>query len=135
MKHVILVTALIAASASASFAIDANPMPDVSTLPTTVVQVSPVIPMMGAHWADPATLPLGSIYCVHEGKVGCLEYMITQEDFASGKSWEDLKGRSDLPSIDHLDIGFNPQGHEGFEVPHYDLHMYFISPEEVAAIR
>jgi hypothetical protein len=23
-----------------------------------------------------------------------------------------------------------PHGHEGFAVPHYDLHMYFVAPEE-----
>ncbi|MEO8244631.1 MAG: hypothetical protein ABI832_20255 [bacterium] len=116
-------------------ALAAPDLPDVSTLPANVVQVSPVVPMMGAHWADPATLPLGPIYCVDQGKIICLEYMISQEDFAAGKSWDNLAGRTDLPSIDHVSIGFEPHGHEGFPVPHYDLHIYFIPADQVALIK
>ncbi|AZQ68644.1 hypothetical protein EF888_16805 [Silicimonas algicola] len=52
----------------------------------------------------------------------------------AGKSCESLSGRTDLPSIDQINIGFEPQGHEGFPVPHYDVHIYFIPAAEVAAI-
>ncbi len=126
---------LFVASVNPAFAVEPEALPDASGLPANVVQVSPLVPMMGEHWADTATLPLGPIYCVHEGKIVCLEYMMSQEDFAAGKSWQALTGRTDLPSIDHMDIGFNPHGHEGYEVPHYDLHMFFITPEQVAAIK
>jgi hypothetical protein len=110
-------------------------LPDATILPANVVQVSPVVPAMGEHWADPATLPLGPIYCVHEGKVVCLEFMMSQEDFADGKSWPELAGLSGLPAVDHVDIGFQAHGHEGFETPHYDIHMFFIPREDVLAIR
>jgi len=100
------------------------------------VQISPVVPKMGEHWANPKDLPLGPIYCVHEGKIVCLEFMISQEDFAAGKSWLTLASMvQGLPTLNHLSIGFEPNGHEGFTVPHYDLHMFFITPEEVEAIK
>ncbi|HHY50819.1 MAG TPA: hypothetical protein GYA10_13870 [Alphaproteobacteria bacterium] len=110
-------------------------LPDASILPSNVVQVSPLVPTMGEHWADPSTLPLGPIYCVHKGKIVCLEFMMSQEDFSSGKSWPVLAGLPGLPPVNHVNVGFEPNGHEGFEVPHYDVHMYFISPEDVARIQ
>jgi hypothetical protein len=37
---------------------------------------------------------------------------------------------------DHIDIGWNPMGHAGpgYAVPHFDIHFYFITPEEQEAI-
>ncbi len=32
--------------------------------------------------------------------------------------------------VDHVEVAFMPHGHEGFEVPHWDMHLYFISAEE-----
>lgn len=90
---------------------------------------------MGEHWAKVADMPLGPIYCVHNGEIVCEEFMIAQADFAAGKSWTDLTPTPGLPPVDHMNIEFEPNGHEGFEIPHYDLHLYFITPEEVAAIQ
>jgi hypothetical protein len=129
----VLILGLGAGAAQAESAYDS--LPDASILPANVVQISPVVPAMGEHWADPATLPLGPIYCVHKGKIVCLEFMMSQEDYASGKSWPALAGIEGLPPVDHLNIGFEAHGHQGFEVPHYDIHMYFLSPEEVAKIQ
>ena len=131
-----MTTLLLAVVASPVLAQDGYAtLPGVETLPEGVVQISGVVPMMGEHWADPATLPLGPIYCVHQGKVVCLEFMMAQDEFASGQSWPMLAGMAGLPAPDHTHIGFQPAGHEGFEVPHYDIHMYYLSPEEVAKIQ
>ena len=135
----ILVTLLLAAGIVAGLAgiplaasDELDRLPRVTDLPEGVIQVSPAIPGMGEHWADPKTLPLGPIYCVIEGRVTCMEYMISQQDFADGKSFENLrpwfKGPNQ-PAVHHMEFNFEPQGHEGFEVPHYDIHMYFVSPE------
>lgn len=139
-KHDVVRSVLAAAGALAlstvvATAQDYAALPDASILPEGVVQISPVVPKMGEHWANPKDLPLGPIYCVHEGKVVCFEFMISQEDFAAGKSWPALSGIKGLPPVDHLSVGFEPHGHEGYEVPHYDLHMFFISPEQVQAIQ
>ena len=107
-------------------------LPGEESLPELVVQVSPFIPGMGEHWADPVNLPLGPIYCVMNGRVTCMEYMIAQEDFAAGKSFEQLRpwlGGAEQPAIDHMEFNFEPNGHEGYEAPHFDVHMYFVSPD------
>lgn len=107
-------------------------LPRTQALPAGVVQVSPYVPGMGEHWANPANLPFGPIYCVVDGRITCMEYMISQKDFAEGVShnklapWFDGKRQ---PAINHIDIGFEPNGHHGYEIPHYDIHMYFLSPE------
>lgn len=136
MRTPMLTAAVLAASMLAAHAAnDRESLPGADTLPEGVVQVSPVVPGMGEHWANPADLPLGPIYCVHEGKIVCLEFMISQEDFAAGKSWPALTGTDGLPPVDHTNIGFEPHGHEGYEIPHYDIHLYFLSPEEMATIQ
>ncbi len=38
-------------------------------------------------------------------------------------------------TVDHMDITFHPEGHPGlYEVPHWDIHIYFITQAEKAAI-
>lgn len=125
----------IASAGSAHAASSPDTLPGNEMLPEGTIQVSPVVPGMGEHWMDVANAPLGPIYCVHEGKVVCLEFMISQEDFAAGKSWLDLAGMPGLPPVDHMNIGFETHGHEGYEVPHYDVHLYFLPPEEIAGIK
>ena len=107
-------------------------LPESSSLPDGVIQVSPVVPGMGEHWADPKNLPFGPIYCVIDGRITCMEYMISQADFEAGKSFELLRpwlAGATQPAIDHMELNFEPQGHKGYEVPHYDVHMYFVTPE------
>ena len=132
----LIAAALVAAAATPVFAHDAA-LPGSDTLPKDIVGISGVVPAMGEHWANPSTLPLGPIYGVHDGKLIFFEYMIAQEDFESGKSFVSLAAHPagvELPAVDHTDIEFQPKGHEGFEVPHYDIHMYFISHDEHMAI-
>jgi hypothetical protein len=95
-------------------------------LPAGVQQVSPCIPGMGEHWANPKNLPFGPIYGVYDGKVVFTEVMIDQKAFAAGKSWTDqLKPIAGHP-IDHIDIEFQAKGHPGYTIPHYDIHAYFV---------
>jgi Cu/Zn superoxide dismutase len=111
----------------------ANKEAYVLILPEGTVQLAPdPVPAMGEHWANPEEMPNGPIYGVHNGKLIFLEYMIAQEDFVNGKSFTNLNGMKGLPSpaVVQSDIEFVPHGHPGFEVPHYDMHTYFISDEE-----
>jgi len=67
-----------------------------------------------------------------EGRVTCMEYMIAQGNFAKGRSFETLRpwfAGVGQPAIDHMEFNFEPHGHDGYEAPHYDVHMYFVSPE------
>lgn len=93
-----------AVSAAAGMAHTTAQLPDASVLPQDVIQVSPLVPRMGEHWANPQTLPLGPIYCVHEGKIVCFEFMISQADFEAGKSWPALTGIKNMPPVDHIDV-------------------------------
>jgi hypothetical protein len=108
-----------------------NELPTVADLPPGTIKVSRPIPGMGEHWANPKDLPLGPIYCVMDGKVICAEFMVLHEAFIRGKSFERLRlgMTGKLPPVNHLEMTFMPHGHEGFEVPHYDVHMYFVPPE------
>ena len=104
--------------------------------PPGVDQISPCVPTMGEHWANPADMPMGPIYTVHNGHLISIEYMPAQADFAEGKSWNDLTFRywgQPLP-IEHADMDFLPHGHEGYEVPHYDMHFYLVGHPEDRAI-
>lgn len=105
-------------------------------LPKDVVKITPSVAMMGEHWARPSDMPLGPIYGVEKGKLVFIEQMPAQELFTSGESVVNLDGMRGLPSppINHSNIEFQPHGHEGFEVPHYDIHHYFITPVERDAI-
>lgn len=131
----ILATAALIATLTAAGASDLARLPGTGILPKGTVKVSGVVPGMGEHWANPKDLPLGPIYCVHKGKVICIEYMISQADFQAGKSWPELTGLKNLPPIDHVDMGFQAKGHEGYEVPHYDMHIYFVPPEVLKTIK
>ena len=106
------------------------------TPPAGVVQISECVPTMGEHWANPADLPMGPIYTVHEGRLISIEYMPSQADFMMGKSWQDLifKYHGQPLEIEHANIDFQPRGHEGYEVPHYDMHFYVVTHAEEQAI-
>lgn len=105
----------------------------VLVLPEGTIQLDPhVVPAMGEHWANPKQMPNGPIYGVYNGKLIFLEYMFDQADFVKGVNHTNLDGMKGLPSpsVVQTDIEFQPYGHPGFDIPHFDLHHYFISDEE-----
>ena len=132
----ILAAALAAAGTALADQHQPSNIPITWVAPDGAIKVSECVPYMGEHWANPANLPLGPIYTVHNGRLTSVEYMIAQADFAAGRSWGDLKtlywGR-EVP-IQNVNIAFLPTGHDGYEVPHYDLHFFTITDDEVRAI-
>lgn len=109
----------------------ANATDDISSLPLVgdiapaAIQISPHVPHMGEHWAVPANLPGGPIYCVIDGRVVCIEYMFDQADLAEGVDWTRLDTGIETPPITHIDVEFMPDGIEPHPVPLYQLHIYF----------
>ena len=111
-------------------------------LPADAVKLTDVIPQMGEHWANPAQLPLGPIYNVYKGEVIGLEYMWSEDmmqevSIPTPAGPEEFMALTPLPvgvAVDHIDVTFMEHGHEGFEVPHWDMHMYFITQEEKANV-
>jgi hypothetical protein len=126
-------------------------------LPEGVDKISESVPKMGEHWADlkKDVLVYGdnethrdkdgqpvpifkTIYGVHDGELVFIEQMIAQSymEGKNARSWVNLEGMRGLPSpsVVQTDIEFQPGGHEGYLIPHYDFHHYFISDEEQQAI-
>ena len=95
-------------------------------LPDGVIQLTPCVPGMGEHWANPANMPFGPIYGVMGDQVVFVEIMPSQADFAKGMSWTQVLMPVAGKTIDHVDFQFEPHGHEGYLVPHYDIHAYFV---------
>lgn len=141
-KRFLLILGLVSILAVAACAPAAPKM----ELPEGAVQLSPVVPAMGEHWANPAQLPLGPIYMVYKGEVIGLEYMWTedmmQEISIPPNPLEpeglDLSALVPLPvgvTVNYVDVAFMHHGHAGMEgVPHWDMHLYFIPKAEVDAI-
>lgn len=102
-------------------------------IPADAMLVSPCIATMGEHWANPKNLPVGPIYGVWQGKPVFTEIMVSVQQLQQGFSYANIHA---LPgyTIDHIDFKFEPNGHAGFPVPHYDLHAYYVSPAVQATI-
>jgi hypothetical protein len=101
-------------------------------MPAEYTMVSPCIAGMGEHWKDLSN-PSSLIYGSYRGKVIFTEIMVPLTQLQSGVSYADLRA---LPgySIDHIDFKFQPEGHAGMAVPHYDLHAYYLLAAQQASI-
>ncbi len=84
------------------------------------------IPTMGYHYANPKNWPFGPIYGWYQGKPTFTEVMIPQSAFNAGKSWDEVLKPLPGYKIDHVDIWFEPHGHPYYEVPHYDVHAWYV---------
>ncbi len=102
-------------------------------IPSDAMLVSPCIATMGEHWANLKNLPLGPIYGVWQGRPVFTEIMVSVQQLQQGFSYADVHA---LPgyTIDHVDVSFEPHGHEGYPIPHYDIHAYYVSPAVQATI-
>jgi hypothetical protein len=104
--------------------------------PPGVVKLSDCVPYMGEHWARQEDWPLGPIYTVYKNKLISIEYMPSHEALKDGKSWQNLtfhyQGKP--LAIDHANVDFMEHGHEGYQVPHYDMHFYVVSRDEERSI-
>ena len=99
-------------------------------LPPGTIQAGPCVPGMGEHWVRPQDAPFGPIYGVVNDRVVFVEVMIDQKAFAAGRSWDQQLKPIAGKRIDHVDIDFNPHGHAGYAIPHYDVHAYFVPHAE-----
>ena len=52
--------------------------------------------------------------------------MIPESAFNSGKSWDNILKPLPGYKIDHVDIWFEAHGHPFYEVPHYDVHAWYV---------
>lgn len=122
-----------ASAANAPMALPPQPRVHPAGIPANAVRVSPCVRTMGEHWAALRDLPTGPIYGVWQGKPVFTEIMVSVAQLQHGFSWANIRA---LPGyhIDHIDFEFEPHGHAGFPVPHYDMHAYYVSPAAEARI-
>jgi hypothetical protein len=100
--------------------------PHPAGLPAAVAPREGCIPTMGFHYAAPGAWPLGPIYGWYQGKPIFTEVMLAQAAFEKGTSWTDVLKPLPGYQIDHVDIWFEAHGHPGYEVPHYDIHAWYV---------
>lgn len=108
------------------------PPPQEVTLPPDAVRVQSCANNKGTLYAKPADIPGGPVYLVNNGKVIGIEFMIGRDDLLGGKNFKALPGL-DL-KLNHTNIGFLSQGHEGNAIPHYHFDLYSVSAEVEQAI-
>lgn len=131
LHHVAHVAACLALAAPAA-ADGLSHLPLLSDIAPEAVAISPHVPQMGAHWAEPANLPLGPIYCVIDGRVVCVEYMFLASEYAAGTDWNGITTGMQTPPITRIDMEFKPDGIGPFQEPLYQLHLYFAESEVLA---
>lgn len=80
-----------------------------------------------AEYAQPQAIPHGPIYLTYQKKVVGIEYMIDKDEFLTGK----IKELTNIPTIplNNVIINFIPNGHPGYEKPHYHIDFYLIDPK------
>ncbi|HEY8313474.1 MAG TPA: hypothetical protein VIG51_04795 [Candidatus Baltobacteraceae bacterium] len=127
LYHSIAIAVVVALGLPALAASDLPPQPKVppAGMPAGYVMVSPCVPGMGEHWANPKDLH-APMYGTYDGKVVFSEIMVPKAQFDKGFNYEDLAA---LPghTINHVDIEYEPHGHAGMPIPHYDIHAYYVS--------
>ena len=108
-------------------------LPVLSDVAPDAVNLSPHVPNMGEHWANPADLPVGPIYCVIDGRVVCVEYMVDLEALNAGTDFVGLATGLESPPISHIDIEYKAEGIPPHPVPLYQIHIYFADTQTLAA--
>ena len=134
MRVKFVTTAALAAvlSAGGAAADGISHLPLLSDITTEAEAISPHVPHMGEHWAAPANLPLGPIYCVIEGHVVCVEYMFLASQLEEGTSWMDLTTGMETPPITFITMEYLPDGVGPVPEPLYQFHLYFAEREVLA---
>jgi len=99
---------------------------------STLVPLPDFLPGLGTLYVDPATLPAGPFLAYdHRGSLVSSIYMIPLKDMNARKAFSELKVARER--ADHVDIVFNA-GHPGVAEPHYHVIVWYVSPQDAAAL-
>ncbi len=99
--------------------------PHPAGMPAGLKPVGGCIPTMGYHYVNPKNWPFGPIYGWYKGKLTFTEIMVDPKLFARGKSWDEQLKPASGYKIDHVDFWYEPHGHLGYPIPHYDIHAWY----------
>jgi len=87
----------------------------------------------GILYVDPKTLPVGPFLAYdREGNLVSSAYMILLKDIDAHKRFDDLVAAHE--KVDHVEIHYTG-GHRGVPEPHYDVWLWYITPEQKVRLK
>ena len=100
---------------------------------STLVPLPDFIPGLGTLYVDPAALPAGPFLAYDkQGTLVSSVYMIPLKDITGHKAFNDLAAAKE--KVDHVDMHYNA-GHPGVAEPHYHVVIWYVSPQQAAALK
>ena len=100
---------------------------------STLVALPDFVPGLGTLYVDPATLPAGPFLAYdRQGRLVSSVYMIPVKDITAHKAFNNLAAAKE--KADHVDMYYNA-GHPGVAEPHYDVVIWYVSPQQAAALK
>jgi len=100
---------------------------------STLVPLPDFIPGLGTLYVDPATLPAGPFLAYdRQGNLVSSVYMIPLKDITTHKAFNNLAAAKE--KVDHVDMYYNA-GHPGVAEPHYHVVVWYVSPQQAAALK
>jgi hypothetical protein len=100
---------------------------------STLASLPDFIPGLGTLWVDPATLPAGPFLAYDkQGTLVSSVYMIPVKDITAHKAFNNLAVAKE--KVDHVDMYYNA-GHPGVAEPHYHVVIWYVTPQQAAALK
>jgi hypothetical protein len=100
---------------------------------SSLVALPDFVPGLGTLYVDPATLPAGPFLAYDkQGKLVSSVYMIPVKDITAHKAFNNLAVAKE--KVDHVDMYYNA-GHPGVAEPHYHVVIWYVSPQQAAALK
>ena len=100
---------------------------------SSLVALPDFVPGLGTLYVDPMTLPAGPFLAYDkQGKLVSSVYMIPVKDITAHKAFNNLAVAKE--KVDHVDMYYNA-GHPGVAEPHYHVVLWYVSPQQAAALK
>ena len=100
---------------------------------STLVALPDFLPGLGTLYVKPSTLPAGPFLAYdRDGKLVSSVYMIPLKDLEAHKGFNNLVAAQE--KVDHVDMYYNA-GHPGVAEPHYHVVLWYVSPQQAAALK
>ena len=130
---IVLSVAVVAAIGCTAAMAQRNAPPATYKKVSTLVALPDFIPGLGTLYVDPATLPAGPFLAYDkQGTLVSSVYMIPVKDIAAHKAFNNLAVAQE--KVDHVDMYYNA-GHPGVAEPHYHVVLWYVSPQQAAALK
>ena len=130
---VALAVVVVAAIGCTSAMAQRSAPPDNYKKVSTLVSLPDFVPGLGTLWVDPATLPAGPFLAYDkQGTLVSSVYMIPLKDITAHKAFNNLAVAKE--KVDHVDMYYNA-GHPGVAEPHYHVVIWYVTPQQAAALK